>query len=475
MSRTVVARNFSIQLVGKILAILVGLFSVGILTRSLGTMGFGEYTTAITYLQLFGVIVDFGLTLTLVVMISEEGAHVERLIGNIFGLRIIAGAILFSIAPLVVLALPWSTEIKHAVLIGSLAYVLMGGATLLTGVFQRYQAMWRASLAEIVNRIVLLGCIAAFAYLELGVVWMVAASVIANAVWLYAMVRLAQPFVHIRFLTDQKIWKDVWSRSWPIAVSIFFNLLYLKGDIIFLSFYRDQAEVGVYGVTYRVLDMLTALPVMFMGILLPLVVHNWSTGNHKEFRTHVKRTFDVFMIAAIPIVIGTQVVADRLMRLIAGPGYEASGDVLRVLIFAVLGVFLGALFGHLVVALNKQKPMTWGYVAVAIVTIIGYFLFIPRYGMWGAAWMTLFSEALIALITFLVVSRVAKITPSLVVTGKAVVASGAMFLVLQFASTPFVLLDILIAAIVYLFVMLLIKGIRIEEINALREARNSLE
>lgn len=475
MSKAVVARNFSIQLIGKLLAILVGLFSVGILTRSLGTTGFGEYTTAITYLQLFGVIVDFGLTLTLVVMISEEGAHAEKLIGNIFGLRIITGAILFSIAPVVALALPWSSEIKQAILVGSFAYVLMGGATLLVGVFQRYQAMWRAGLAEILNRIALLIFIALFAYLKLDVVWMIGASVIANAIWLYAMLRLARPFVHIQFLTQQKIWKEVWTRSWPIAVSIFFNLLYLKGDIIFLSFYRDQTEVGIYGVTYRVLDMLTALPVMFMGILLPLVVNTWSAGNKKEFRAHVRRTFDVFMIAAVPIMVGTQVVADRLMLLIAGPGYEASGDVLRLLIFAVLGVFLGALFGHLVVALNKQKPMTWGYVAVAVVTIIGYFLFIPPYGMWGAAWMTLMSEVLIALITFLVVCNVAKITPNLVVTGKALVASGVMYIVLKFITLPSVLLDLVLATIVYVLVMLLIKGIRIEDIKALREARNSIE
>lgn len=475
MSKAVVARNFSIQLIGKILAILVGLFSVGILTRSLGTTGFGEYTTAITYLQLFGVIVDFGLTLTLVVMISEEGANAERLIGNIFGLRMITGAILFSIAPVVALALPWSTNIKQAILVGSLAYVLMGGATLLVGVFQRYQAMWRASLAEIVNRLVLLAAIALFASLKLDMVWIIGASVAANAVWLFVMVRLARPFVQIRFLTEQKIWKEVWSCSWPIAMSIFFNLLYLKGDIMFLSFYRDQTEVGIYGVTYRILDMLTALPVMFMGILLPLVVNTWSSGNHKKFRTHVKRTFDVFMIAAIPIVIGTQVLADRLMLLIAGPGYEASGDILRLLIFAVLGVFLGALFGHLIVALNKQKPMIWGYVAVAIITLIGYFLFIPRYGMWGAAWMTLMSECLIALITFLVVYKVAKITPSFVVTGKALVASSMMFIVLKFVTLPSVLLDLLLATVVYLLVMLLIKGIRIEELKALREARNSIE
>jgi len=475
MSKTIIARNFSIQVISRILAVFVGLFSIAILTRTLGTNAFGEYTTAITFLQLFGVIVDFGLTLTLVVMISEEGADAEKIVGNIFGLRIISGAILFSIAPIAVLSLPWSDAVKEAVLVGSVAYVLMGGATLLVGVFQRYHAMWRAGLAEIINRLVLLIFIALFAWLELGVVWMIVASVIANAIWLFSMLRLARPFLHIHFLHDWKMWRHVWGRSWPIAVSIFFNLLYLKGDILFLAYFRDQTEVGIYGVTYRILDMLTAFPVMFMGILLPIVVNTWSAGNHDEFRAHVSRTFDFFMIAAIPIIIGTQQIAKPLMRLIAGPGYDASGDILKLLIFAVFGVFLGALFGHLVVALNKQKPMTWGYIGVAIVSVVGYFLFIPKFGMWGAAWMTLFSEWLIALITFLVVYKVTKVKLHFVVASKAIFASAIMYLFLRFVPSLSVLVDILIAGILYFAIMLLIKGIKMEDIRALKNARSTLE
>jgi O-antigen/teichoic acid export membrane protein len=475
MSKAIVARNFSIQVISRILAVFVGLFSIAILTRSLGTNAFGEYTTAITFLQLFGVIVDFGLTLTLVVMISEEGADAEKIVGNIFGLRIISGAILFSIAPIAVLSLPWSDAVKEAVLVGSIAYVLMGGATLLVGVFQRYHAMWRAGLAEILNRLALLIFVALFAWFELGVVWMVVASVIANAIWLFSMLRLARPFLHIRFLHDWKMWQHVWGRSWPIAVSIFFNLLYLKGDILFLAYFRDQTEVGIYGVTYRILDMLTAFPVMFMGILLPIVVNTWSAGNHDEFRAHVSRTFDFFMITAIPIIIGTQQIAKPLMRLIAGPGYDASGDILKLLIFAVFGVFLGALFGHLVVALNKQKPMTWGYVGVAIVTVVGYFLFIPKFGMWGAAWMTLFSEWLIALITFSVVYKVTKVKLHFVVASKAIFASAIMYLFLRFVPSLSVLVDILIAGILYLAIMLLTKGIKMEDVRALKNARQSIE
>src|SRR3989338_3847269 len=82
-----IASNFSIQLLGKGVSVLVGLISIALITRALGTHAFGEYTTAITYLQMFGVLVDFGLTLTLIVMISKTGIDEERVVGNFFGLR----------------------------------------------------------------------------------------------------------------------------------------------------------------------------------------------------------------------------------------------------------------------------------------------------------------------------------------------------------------------------------------------------
>ncbi len=461
------ATNFTIQALGKISAVLVGLFAIALMTRTLGTEGFGEYTTAITFLQMFGVVVDFGLTLTLIVMISKAGANEEEVVGNFFGLRLISGFLLFNLAPITVLFFPWSTTVKQAVLVGALAYFLMGGATMLIGIFQKHEAMWRAAIAELVNRIVLVAFVALFAFGGMGVVAMVVASAIANAVWLVMMIFLAKPFVHVSPMFDFSFWKKIISKSWPIAISIIFNLLYLKGDILFLSFFHDQSTVGIYGVSYRIIDVLTVMPVMFMGLLLPSMVQAWTSGNKQEFKRRVSKTFDLFMMAVIPIVVGTQIVGVPLVELIAGNRFTESGLVLNLLILALIGVFLGALYGHLVVALDKQRPMIWGYISVAIVSITGYFLFIPTYGMWGAVWVTLFSEALIAIITFLVVYKVSGALPNLIVAIKAIVAAAVMYFALSVLPATHVLLDIMIGAVVYLFVMLLIKGIRPQEIKSL--------
>jgi O-antigen/teichoic acid export membrane protein len=460
------ASNFSIQLFGKGLSVLVGLASVAILTRVLGATAFGEYTTATTFLQMFGVVVDFGLTLTMIVMISESGVDEERMVGNFFGLRLISGFILFSLAPLTVLALPWGPVVQQAVFVGALAYFLMGGATMLVGIFQKHESMWRAALAELLNRAVLLGLIVFFALVSPGVVEMMIASVIANLIWLFAMIHFAKPLVRISPKFDWNVWKTILSRSWPIAISIVFNLLYLKGDILFLAYFREQAEVGIYGVAYRIIDVLTVIPVMFMGLILPSLVAAWSKKDLKTFKKQVKQTFNLFMMAVIPIMIGAQVTSTELTVLIAGNEFVDAGPVLALLILALLGVFLSALFGHLIVALNKQRMMTWGYIAVAIVAITGYLWLIPEYGMWGAVWVTLVSEGLIALITFLVVWRTANVLPSMIVTIKALLAGGVMYAVLTQLNTH-VVFDILIGAAVYIIGLFALKALTIKELKAL--------
>jgi O-antigen/teichoic acid export membrane protein len=461
------ASNFSIQLLGKALSVMIGLIVIAVMTRTLGAQSFGEYTTAVTYLQMFGVVVDFGLTLTLIVMISEKGVDADRVVGNFFGLRLISGFLLFSLAPLSVLALPYSSTIQTAVLVGSLAYFFMGGASMLVGIFQRFESMWRAALAELLNRFVLLGLTIAAAVYAPGVIEMVAAMVVSNLIWLFLMIRFAKPFVRVRPLFDFKFWITILSRSWPIALSIIFNLLYLKGDILFLAYFREPAEVGLYGVAYRIIDVMTVLPVMFMGLVLPSLVSAWSNGRKEEFKQHVARTFDLFMIAVIPVIVGAQIVSTNLTVLIAGSEFETSGPVLALLTLALLGVFMGALYGHLVVALNKQKIMTLGYVAVAIVAITGYLWLIPDYGMWGAVWVTLVSEALIAGLTFMVVYKTSGALPNLMVTFKALVSAGIMYLALQAMPSTHVVITILAGVIVYTFCLFALKAVKLSEIKSM--------
>jgi len=55
--------NIIVQIIGKIIATVLGLVAIAIITRQLGLAGFGQYTTIITWLSFFAILADFGLTL----------------------------------------------------------------------------------------------------------------------------------------------------------------------------------------------------------------------------------------------------------------------------------------------------------------------------------------------------------------------------------------------------------------------------
>ena len=113
-----IGKNYLIQMIGKIMSIFLGLATIGILTRTLDSgvekTIYGEYITITTFLSFFGVLVDFGLTLTLTQMISsKQGKDEEHLIGNILGLRLVSGAIFYTLAPLIYVSLCSSDWNSH--------------------------------------------------------------------------------------------------------------------------------------------------------------------------------------------------------------------------------------------------------------------------------------------------------------------------------------------------------------------------
>ena len=467
MSTNALAKNTAMQIAGKSLSTLFGLLTVAVLTRYLGAAGYGELTIALTFLSVFAVIVDFGLTLTTTQMISEHKAQEEKLLGNLLSLRIISAIAFLALAPVVALGFPYDPIVKVAIAVGAFSYLFGTTSQMLVGVFQKRLVIGRFVLAELLNRgAVLVGTIIAPLF-DVGVVGIMWILVAGNALQLLSIFAFAGKYVQLRLQLQWSTWKEIISRSWPIGASIFFNLIYLRGDIVFLSLYRDAAEVGVYGAAYKVVDVVAAVPVMFMGLALPLLVATWSKGEKTDYKKQLQQFLDFLAIIALPIALGSIAVGPNLMELIAGPEFRASGEVLRLLGPAAAVVFFGSLFGHAIVSLNKQKPMTWGYLIVAVITVAGYLLFIPKHGMWAAAWWTLISEVLITAITMIVVMRVSRFRPKLKTVAIAALSALIMYAGLFIIPPTHVLFEVLMGALIYTVALVALGGPRPTQIAKL--------
>ena len=459
-----VAQNTIIQIIGKSVTTTLGILALVLMTRYLGPEGFGQYTTISSFLMFFGILLDFGLTLVTAQMLAEPGIDTNKTLSNLFTVRFFSALIFFSLAPIIALFFPYPKIVKISIALATFSYFLISLIQVLVGLFQNNLAMGKVVLAETFGRLTLFFLIIVTIWLNGGILGIVLTTIIATIVNFVFQFLFSFKYARLGFAFDLTLWRKIFHKAWPLAFGIAFNLIYFKADTIILSIYRTQAEVGLYGAPYRVLEVALTIPTMFMGIILPILTNLWLSKKFFDFEKVIKMSFDFLMILAVPMVAGILILAKPLMVLVAGPAFYPSGDILKILILASGIIFAGTFFGHIVVAIEKQKQMIWAYFLTALLSLIGYLIFIPRYSYFGAAWVTVFSESLIAIIGFWVVWRTTKVRLSLNVSAKALAASLVMAgFILLFRNYNFFFL--LIGSFVIYFVSLyLLRGFSKESV-----------
>lgn len=407
------------QFSSKVLGTILGLLTISVMTRYLGQAGFGYYSIVMGFLQFFGILVDFGLTLTTAQMLAKaraggfDGWDEDTLFSNILGLRIVSAFLFLGLAPLIVLAFPYEPIVKLGIAVGTISFFFMALNQIFLGYFQARLEMYWVSVAEIVNRIFLLLAILYCIRFDLGLLPIIGAVSVSNVIQFACLYFPARKLSRIRLGFSLTAWNAIWMCTWPIALSIALNLLYLKTDILVLSVYRLPDEVGLYGAAYKVVDVLTTFPVLFAGLLLPLLTQYWNTGDRERFKRLIQQGFDAMSVVAWPIMVGTFFVGGDVMALIAGEHFRDSGLILQLLIWASGIIFFNAVFAHAIVAIDQQKRTIFAYGVTAVIGVSGYFAFIPRFGATGAAAMTIVTEALVAILVFFAYRRFTNLTPSL--------------------------------------------------------------
>ncbi|MFA5644102.1 MAG: flippase [Patescibacteria group bacterium] len=465
-----IAQNTIIQIVGKIIATLLGVMALAIMTRYLGTAGFGEYSTIITFVSFFAMSADLGLTLISAQMISNPNEDQNKILSNLFSLRLVSALILLGLAPIFVLFFPYSQIIKIGVLIAVLSYIFPALNQILIALFQKTLKMERAMIAEIIGKIFLVGTIFLAIKLNYGLNGILWASVISAGVnflinWLFG-----KKSAKIKLVFDLYIWKKIIRKTWPLAVTIILNLLYQKSDIILLSLFKSIEEVGIYSSSYRTIEVIGTIPYMFAGIMLPLFTFNWINKNLDFFKKMMQKSFDFMIILALPLAIGAQFTATEVISLIAGKDFSEAGLPLQLLIISISLLFLSCIFSHIIIAIEKQKKVIALYVYTTISSLILYLILIPKFSYLGASLVTIYSNVIILAGTFYYVKKFTNFSPKLKILYRSLLSSVVMasfmfFLPRSLYQNNLSLIIIIFSSIVLYFSSLyLFKGINKEDL-----------
>ncbi|MFH0952233.1 MAG: flippase [Patescibacteria group bacterium] len=420
-----VARNTIIQIVGKVIGTILGFTVVILLTRYLGTEGYGQYTTIIAYLGFFSVIADLGLYLIVVREISKPGADEKYVVGNILSIRLIFAVAILAAAVLISFLMPYPPIVRIGIIVGTLSFLFVAVNQLLVGIFQKHLVMSRVVIGEIAGRLVLLGLVIWMVASGFGLLLIIGAVVAGSLTNLLVVMWFTRRFVRLSLRFDYAYWRKILIMTWPLAISVVLNLIYFRLDTVFLSIFQSSHDVGLYGAAYKVLEILVTFPNMFVGLILPILSYQ-AIKNREKFITVFQRSFDFLVIGALPIIVGGIILARPIILLVGGSSFVDATVIFQLLLIAIGFLFLGALSGHTIVAINKQRKMVWGYLTVATIGLVLYLVLIPRFSYYGAAVGTITTECLIALIGFVIILRTMKFRLKLAALAKSVSASIIM-------------------------------------------------
>lgn len=437
-----VAKNTAFQAGGKVVGLALSLISAGMIFPYLGEGGVGQYTAILSLLQIFGIMMDFGLYIVLIKRISVLDDTSAPQVNNIFTLRLLSGVVFLSLAPLTAWIVSWYSdfytgEIIAGVALTTLFFLFVSLNQLLSAIFQKFLRTGWIALAELLGKVVLLVSSIVVIWQGLSLLWVMATLVLSSGVNFLVNFIASRRYFTIRLAADWAIWKSVIREAWPIGVSIAFALLYFKGDTVLLTFFEDETVVGEYGAPYKILEVLVTFPAIFTGLVLPPLTKAWREKRMDDFQRVLQKAFDALTMIALPMVAGTLVLAPYIMDLLVPEGFVNSGRMLQVLMIATGSIFIGTLFGYAVPALDKQKTMMWGYIAIALTSVAAYLVVIPRYSIDGAAWVTVYSEVMVMVIAGAIVLRTTGVDLKWLPLAKTVGAAVLMWVVLSSVTPAF--------------------------------------
>ena len=452
------ALNSIIQILGKFVMIGIGFVSIRILTTFLGVDGFGAYVTITNYLIIASVIAEFGFNTLLATEIAGKSEkQVSHIVNNLFTLRLFMAIVVIGLlASSTVWLIPMYTrEVKVLVALGAIGTIGSSLSQVLVGVFQTKLRTDKITIGDFLSRITLMLGVLALAILgEVNLFWVIVWYSLAGIVQAIFMIIATYRYYPIKLNIDWDYWKQIFKKALPLFVIITFNLIYYRIDTVMLSVMKDQTAVGLYGASYKILEILIALPGMFMGLLLPLFT-KYYLQDKIRFQHIFQQAFNILVTIAIPLAMAGILLSSKILELIAGQEFMSATSTLQVLFIGIGFIFIGNLMGHILISAQLQSKSMYIAIIGAVFNVGLNLYLIPRYSYLGAATATAITEGLVLLSYIYLVKKHIQYFPKFqFIHLMSLIATIAMGLAIYYSSNWTIFIQTILACLVFGIVLL---------------------
>ncbi len=467
-----VPRNVSLAMFGNVFARVCFLVAGIASARYLGAELYGIYSFAMFFSLLFATLSDGGLTVIMTRETARDTGKAAPYVGGValMKLGLVSVSLLLLSGALAMMSLsPLKVQAVHMAAAANLVYFY--GLTAI-GVFRAFERMEYESLVLILQGCVLLLVVLAAVYFEGSVLALLGAVLVSYAAmtaagWLLVGKRFVRPQFHI----DGASWRFLFREAVPVGISALLFVSYSRIGTIALELSQTSEKVGLFNAAFSLTRNLGVIPVAFSGAILPTFAQLAVRGVREVSLAYVK-ALNFMLILALPIAVGGTFLADQLIHLIYGPAFAGAGMAFRIVIWALLFLFLSLITRSALQGINRQ--MLWTYVLAAGVgvNLALNILLVPRIGIEGAGLALLAADVVVFGLSFGLVARHLSlpVMSTAARTLKPLASALLMGAVLYLLGDSSLLLSLIVGATVYGLLLVLLRTFDRQDVDLIKGA-----
>jgi O-antigen/teichoic acid export membrane protein len=376
-----------------------------------GETAYGSYFSLFSFSVLFTLLLDMGLSGFNNRAVSADPTRVKLLFGNVLLLRLMLTAAYFIVTLSVAFALGYKKWQVSMLLILMLNQVMAAMIIWLRSNISGMQYLLLDSLLSVADRLIMIlicgvllwGGIARDGF---RIEWFIWSQTVAYfTVMCISLAIVVRRGGVARVRPDAAVLKSIIVTGLPYAVVVFSMTLYWRIDSVMIERLLPEGatEAGNYAQGFRLFDALAMIPVMFGGMLLPIITRGLSSGNDI---TPLAKMAGRMLLA--PLGVGAVTLAtfpgEILDLLYISP---AAGAVtsFRLLMITLVPVGVVYIYSTLLTAAWKLKLLGIITLSGMLFSIVLNLILIPCLGIAGAAITALITQTTVAVACMIAVRK----------------------------------------------------------------------
>jgi O-antigen/teichoic acid export membrane protein len=449
----------------------LSLVSAPLLIRHLGVTGYGQFVTVSSLLFIVTGIADGGLTNVGVREYTTlHGDARTAFMRNLLGMRVVLPAAGGAIAVAFAVAAGYNATLVAGTAIGAVSVVLLiAGGTFTVPLTSRLRLGWVASL-DLLRQVFTVAGLIALVLVGAALLPFFVVPVIANIPVVVAGILLVRGQMPMRPTLDVRQWRPILRDTLPFAAATALGFVYFRVVVIAMSLVSTAEETGYFSASFRIVEVLIAVPSLLVTAAFPILARA-ARDDAARLRYALQRLFEVAIVCGVGVALLLLVAAPFAIDVIAGDEFGPSVEVLRIQGLALIGTFLVATWGFALLSLRQHRALVLANVAAMAVAAVGAAALGPPLGASGGAIATTITEWMLPAIYLVAIVRARpELRPQVGVVPKALLAAGVaatVALVPGIPSAP----GTAVAFVVYVGVLLVLRGVPAEVIDAIPRAR----